>query len=38
MLVAILQQSEENSFSWISDHQTNFVLVKDSVLFFSQKY
>lgn len=36
ILVAALQQSEENSSSWISDHchQTNFVLMKNDVIFF----
>lgn len=36
MLVTILQQSEENSFKWISDycHQTNVVLLKDIMLIF----
>lgn len=38
ILVAALQQSEESSSSWISDncHQTNFVLVKDDIIFFPE--
>lgn len=36
VLVTVLQQSEENSFKRISDycHQTNVVLLKDSMLIF----